>query len=917
MAKNRANPIPTFSPNQTLKSIRENSLNPVIERVLQVEGNIEANIAPTQRTVYKNVIFDKDKSTLTFEKVGKDDPTAPQASTVIDLSSIVPVYAGIEIKGYTTHGDAGFPGGGDERSISKIKFEDANISKDVDGFGKVVYVWDKIVPAFQKDQTVSITGATTGPGKGPYTALEVVGLGAPEYFTYTSAGLKAGTVRIDMPIIPEQMTAQVVGGSSTDIKPINKIEVRGTVGGSIIDGTTLQIDLPSGAGKFNVGYFQGFFNSINQIPDSKDLVVDRSSAYVMMEVSPGLSVYVLHMYKGPSVTDKWYPTPTKPGLIYEGSGAGDPAQGVSTIKNNPLITVTPTGQLDLDELGKHGGSVGNEYFLGIYDTVDEIRNIPNPTADKSYALLRNASAKNGYLPYSYRKDNAGGADAPEWRLTPALGHLVYVATDNPPSELPAVYTPIYGIKAEGSTVDDKGVITIPSGGASSNTINVMVTNAAGTDPQRGDVRTFRFNRMVGDVEYTTGSNRIELHPAQRNILKVDDAWIATHNTKDYLGKLYYDVSTGKWMGMNDKDVTDPNDSWTSVIHSGMSDQVVSLDTRYPKQNTPITSATPTTDVWGVSGMSYLPEKNESLPSEIKDTAGGFINTDIKKNTAAAGSDSNETRIQTCHADDDSGRVFMRSYQTATNSWNPWVRTSFSTNDMKAHQEDPAAHRTVIKYYRLLAVHGKYQDIHAQTEAQSAGAILATNVYTIADNYGYSGDLKNYLDAPYSGTFSIGGVCSFSGYKDTDKKFQIGVWQLILRKRTSSTAGEYSPVAQFRYEHTNENKPYPSLRFRVEDVSLLEHQELIANLTFNNNEALKVTHPDLYMVPTRSYVYIEDKECRAGSYIGNAHRVLYGNVDVIGDVGVKSHHTDFKPDKTIRVFGEVVNKTPVEMTKINS
>ncbi|MGL5013110.1 MAG: hypothetical protein ACRC6V_02310 [Bacteroidales bacterium] len=906
MAKNRATNIPSFNPNQTLKSIRENSLNPVIERVQQVQTNIESVIAPTQRTVYKNVIFDEGASTLTFEKVGKDD-AVPQASTVIDLSSIVPQFAGIDIKGYSTHSSALQPGSGEAKSISKIKFEDADISKDTTDvpYAKVVYQWDKIVPAYQKDQTVNIPDATTGTATGPYDSLEVVGAGAPVYFTYTKAAIaeKKGTVRINMPLIPEQQTASVHSKPGETDKPFTKIKITGNIGGSTIDGDELQIDLPSGGAR-TARYFEGFYNSVDDI---KVAVLtpteDRSSAYVKSE-KDGVIYYTLHMFSN----SDWRPVGTVPSLIYKGNGtAGSPDQGVVSIKHDDYIKLSSTGELDLSELGKHGSATGNEYFMGIYDSEDDMKKIPNPTANKTYAILRNNTAKNGYLPYSYRQDTAGTGD-PQWRLTPSLGHLMYVVGDG---TSPENYTPIYGIKGVSPNwkVNERGVLELAKypKGSLAGTIQ-----GAGTIPTvTGNIKSIRYTQGSSNVYLNADTGLLDIYPAQTVVAEFNDDWQTLNKTENFLGKIYFDKTNNKWIGMTSEN---PDKPWTHIAHKGMSDEVTSLAYRLPPETPKVTPVSSEDDRWKYSGNTYLEKEDADLPTEIKSICGGFIQTDIKEDSTTTDI-TKKVRTQTCHADDGSGKVFMRAYDIATTKWKDWIKTSFTPSELHAHDIDPLAHRAALKSYRIFCIKGKILDINNQTVGGSPGGMTTSNGTLLFDNSGYSNIRHSYLDAPYDGKYRLRGVASFSGYKEKDSKtvYPAGRWQILIRKLNPTTS-TYSPVAQFTYDHSDEKMMYPTLGFEGDGINLKRGEQLITNFTFSAIGQLGSHHPDLYLVPTRSYFLIEDTETHAGSFITQTFRLLFGNLDVNGDVGIKSHHTDFDTNKSIRVYGEKIDKNPTIMAK---
>ncbi|MGL5964794.1 MAG: hypothetical protein ACRCZ2_10430, partial [Fusobacteriaceae bacterium] len=367
---------------------------------------------------------------------------------------------------------------------------------------------------------------------------------------------------------------------------------------------------------------------------------------------------------------------------------------------------------------------------------------------------------------------------------------------------------------------------------------------------------------------------------------------------------------------------DVKPKWTSIAHRGMSDQVASLDKRYPEHMKPIKDTDPKDQIWSVASRTYLGPGSVDLPEGFGPNLGLFIITDVKSNTAGTGDPTNEIRVQTGRPDDGSGGVWQRSYDFQENKWKPWIKVSFTTEDLQRHMTDPHAHSNILRYYRVYSVFGKFKDISTQITGDAPGGLVDDNSILLADNYGYSDiDPHDYLDAPYSGKFNISGILSFGGYSDKKGvKTTDGRWQLLLRKRNTKTGSDYTIVGHFtyQYKYDKNNKKYPTLLYEIKDVYLEDHQEVVMNISFTPDGSvpgkLIDDHPDLYLVPSRCHIVIEDNKTRAGSFIARAYRVLYGNLDVIGDVGVKSHHTFLDdPTSNIRVYGEKVQKVATKMT----
>ncbi|MGL5963667.1 MAG: hypothetical protein ACRCZ2_04655, partial [Fusobacteriaceae bacterium] len=352
-----------------------------------------------------------------------------------------------------------------------------------------------------------------------------------------------------------------------------------------------------------------------------DPYIDRSCAYVLIE-----GTYVLHMYKGS--TEKWKPVKTRATIIYKGDGT-TPDQGVVSIKRDENISITSDGELDLSELGKHGGELPAKDFKGIFGTVEEIKALKDDLIENmSYAMLRSANAKNAFSTYYYRKENPD--EEPSWNLTPNLGHLVLIEDAMEVGK----YKPIYGVKAPSSAFSNRrGVLDLTKGNIKG-TIKATVSGKdESTTAVTEEVRAIRYPLGAADAYITQDKTTLVVNPAQMIINKFDADWVTNHSSDDYIGKIYYNNETGRWLGMTDKLPPGKPSKWTPVLHRGMSDQVFSLVNRYPEQMIPFKEESPEGDPWSVSGRAYLPVGDKNLPDEIRATNGGFLQTDVKINTA--------------------------------------------------------------------------------------------------------------------------------------------------------------------------------------------------------------------------------------------------------------------------------------------
>ncbi|MGL5015513.1 MAG: hypothetical protein ACRC6V_14695 [Bacteroidales bacterium] len=894
MVKKKAVSIPTFSPNQTLKSIRQDSLNPVIQRMFAVENLIDTEIVPAVKTVYNDVLFDQTTSKMTFQRVGRHDPLAPEPDTVIDLSSIIPQYAGIDVKGGT----------GEVKNTNKVSFDDATVTKNGDDYANVTYNWTDLVLKHQLYIGARINSSHT---YDDFSEVDITGDGRKYFKVVGATPTIPGKLTIDLPEIPDPLQGSVTGKASA-ISTVKAIKVTGNVGGSIIspDGV-LEIDLPSGGGTgFSVGYFQGFFNGIDDLNNLSptSLQPDKSSAYVMTSIV-GAVVYVLYMYKGPTADPKWIPVVTKPPLIYEGPIGGQ-NQAVISIKNNSDITVSSNGVLNLDKL-KNPDTQSN-YFMGTFKTLDEIRAIENPTEDKSYAILYDGKTKT-FIPYSYRTET--GSSNPAWGMTPLRGSLAAMGGTGTTMENAK---PIYGIKAAGAVLSDRGVLDL-SKATTRGSISAIVTDAsAGTE--RGDIRTLKFQRMEGDIDFKDGQTSLTMHPAQRNIAKVDKAWMDLNSTDNHLGKIYYDVSTGKWMGMTTKNTTAEEPKWTPIAHRNMSEEVSGLSYRHPAKSPKVlpnvTAGTEDSERWFYSGTTWVEAGDASAPKELESKCGGFIKTDVKDDPDfPTGLD---TRVQTFTADDGSGRTFARAYDKDKSAlgkvvWKEWVRTSYSIEDFRKHEVDPNAHSTHHKFYKLACVDFEWGS------GQSSGILGATEFFTLLDNYGSSWTSHNYFVVPYTGKFRMSFRIHFEGYRENPSVLPNGFWRITMIKGTNLEAPN---VIRGIWESVPEKagtKEFKSFELSESDIPLDYNDTLAFKLEWIGDQGdLATAAPKLRIIGNRSYSVFEDVTTRNGTLARNAFTLAIGRLLTRGDVATHVHKGGVDEDGKARTYVKDLDAHYLNMIK---
>lgn len=855
-----------------LQSVRNDHLNPLIRRVekelVPIVEKLEHDVSET----IKNVTLTESTNTLRFDKGdgGYKD---------IVLTPILPTFEGIGVQTLT--------GSGPSTGIKLIQFPDATITQNGTS-AAVGFNWQEVFEHNQKWPEAVVKGAVS-------RLKSIIFMGDADAVKVTG-----DNVTLTVPKV-EPLTGSILSSSTS--KKIEKIKVIGNVGGTTInDDGLLTIDLPAGGGGGGTvtnQNFKGFFDSLGDIISFVTDPLDGKSYAFAKDSTLGGLYYTPYFY----VNGKWNELKQDPALTYNAPSAPT-NQGVFSIKPSDKITLDANGQLDLDGLSTPQLP---SYFKGFFDSLDDLKAaVPKPVIKQDWGYVRNA-ATGGLM--AYRADSQGSAT--KWNVVAPMGSFAVIdKSTNPPT-----YRQSFGLyKDDAWEIDDKGILTLKS-------VNTK-TNSEIVDYD-GNVTTGQFDT----IQFRSGKSYVNLnknklfidHPQQ--IIRYDSEFESDHNTQDYEGNIFYDETSRTWMGWGIPETPGAVDvKWTKVLHRGMSDEVKDLSHRHPpKAPNVLPGILGDNRNWEYNGVTFIEKNSEHLPDEIENICGGYITTTVQDKDVG-GYRIPQYRMQSCVADRPEGGTWVRRFDSAASpgslvSWTPWVRTSFSHKDIEDHQKDIGAHKEAIKYHVVFALDGKLQSIFAQTAGNSLGGLHEDNGLMLVDNYGYTNEDKDYMDPPYSGDFRIAGVLSFSGYNEKVKTYPVGRWQILFRKRDKNTPN-YAPVAQFNYVHTDEKKPYPSLNFLAKDIPLEDHQEVVINLTFDNPGGLRNNHPDLYLAPTRSYLVLEDNTTTSGTLVGEAHRKLYGNLDVFGDVGIRSHHSNLTdPNSSIRVYGEKLNKTPVDMTKI--
>ncbi|MGL5015954.1 MAG: hypothetical protein ACRC6V_17000 [Bacteroidales bacterium] len=863
--------IKEFNNLDYLQAVRNNHLNPLIRRV---EDEVIPTLTLLENEIhdsYKNVSLNIDTKTLKFDK-------GPGGFKEINLTPVLPAFEGIGVQNMQSQGPS--------TGITLVQFPDATITQN-NKTATVGFNWQEIFQHNQKYTEAVVKGSVTQMKSIVFTgdtdAVKQVG----DNVTFAIPKVSPLTV-----ISPDTAPAIPV---ATEVK---SLKIIGNTGSTGVDAQgQLTIDLPvGGSGTFTTQNFQGFFESLGDIQSQIKDPIDGKSYAFAKDSKLGGNYYTPYFY----VNGQWRELKKDPALTYEDPKAALPV-GVFSVKPSDKIIVDANGQMNLDGLSTPQLP---QYFEGFFDSLDALKaEVPNPTRYQSFAFVKGPGG--GWL--TYRADMQGSASM--WKVVAPLGSFSFV------DEAAGTYSQVFGIKKNPAwTVDSRGLLDMVGGGGGGN-LTAQITDYEG-NMTSSQFNTIQFRKSKSNVTAYNDKLFVE-HPQQ--VISYDADFEDEHNTQDFEGNIFYDETSRTWMGWGIPAAGGAVDvKWTRIAHPKMSDEVKDLNRRVPaKAPSVIPGIIGDNARWDYNGVTFVEKDSTAIPDELKGKCGGYITTSVQDKDAP-GITIPQYRIQTLTADRPEGGTFVRRFDSAGSqggavSWTDWVRTSFSHKDIEAHQKDPAAHKDLIKYHVVFALTGNLQSIFAQTAGNSLGGLHEDNGLMIVDNYGYTNQAKDYMDPPYTGEFRITGVLSFSGYNEKNKTYPAGRWQILFRKKRKDTQ-EYGSIGLFYYVHTDESKPYPSLSFLGRGIPLESNQEVVINLNFDSKTALNNKHPNLYLAPTRSYLVLEDEATTTGTLVGEAHRKLYGNLDVFGEVGIKSHHSDIaNPSSAIRVYGEKLEKTPKVMT----
>ncbi|MGL5016233.1 MAG: hypothetical protein ACRC6V_18435 [Bacteroidales bacterium] len=869
--------IEEFNNKERLKKIREESLNPLISKVTK---NIDPRLDTAETKIsgsFNEVTLDLNTKELEFNTHGG------HVSSHIQLGHIIPD----EFPGVTAIGTTG-----NAKDLNTLTFKDAEVTGAGTKGARVAYDWKKLVEGNQREVYGQVGGSSpeairTFQYRGDTSKIEV----------------RSGVATLTIPKA-DPITAQV-----KEVKgEIKNIILAGDTEGCTVDNEILTINLKAGGGgvPLSSGNFVGFFDNLGELQSEVTNPLNgKSMAFIKDATFTTGTYYDAWMY----VNNKWTEVPNDPGVTYEEvTVAGK--QGVFSIKPSPYISIDSNGQLNLDRLAESAG------FAGFFDSQAALEAaVPNPIPERSYGYIRMASGS--WMGRRYVRNGSTGVQ--EWINTVPIGATAVVSKSSSGVDSTEI---AYGFKANGMiTIDHStGLATIKDSSGSGGLIGV-IEDAGGAGVDR-PVEKLKFVRGNTYVEYYTSDKSMKIQPAQR-VIEYDADFEDEHNDQDYKGNIFYDDKTNSWMGWATPAAAGAvGTKWTHIAHEGMSGQVKRLDMALPQKAPIVKGGTLGDDVqWEHTGWSYVDPVGKDDPSDLPDAikqSGGYVQTYVK--FIEGEKDIPQARMQTCYEDEDGGSQWVRRFDpNPTNpgdpSWKKWVRTSFSHKDLDDHNLDPDAHKESFKYYRASSMTATLVGFAQQTEGGSAGGVRAANCDLMFDSHASVKQGEDYMDVPYKGTFRVKANFAISGYKESEKEFPTGRWQAIVRIK-NKTASQWRTVGQYYYDHLDKKSKFPIIDFETPSIEMDIEDQVIINLTFGGMGTVQTKHPDLYFVPIKTYLLIEDTGTKTGFYMCKTYSKHFSTVDSTGAVGIRVHHANISdPNTTIRVYGEKINKVPVQMTPV--
>lgn len=851
-----------FANGDTLRSIREDFLNPTAGRVASLvtkTASLDAEVA-TALVSAKRAPGEKK---IRFGTRG--DPVD------LDLTGMFREGSDLSlIDAGSTH----YP------DITELYLRDADITPGTGGRATVEYKWDNVVPAHQEWLEIGKAGST------PTTK--------PKGLMFKGKGVtvEATTANLTTVTIPDSASMTGKIGEATP-KAIDGIQLIGNVANSSFEGTTLKINIPDGGSGGGTGgitnqNFKGFFSTLGEIQSQVSDPENNKSYAFAKDSELGGTFYTPYFY----VNNDWNELKQDPALTYSGPSEST-THGVFSIKPDARISVDNTGQVDLSNLGK------DEYFVGFYESQDALNAaVPNPVLEKSFAYVKHGNT-GAWIAQYYTHNDKGNI----WLKVAPQGALPLINL-NTDGSIKTIQN-FFSVKGDSRlSVDTSGMLVIQEPDPKT-TIKVAVKGEGGTT--EGEVETLEFE--AGKSYATISDKKLILNNPQR-VISYDSEFESKHNGKDFEGSIYYDESSRCWMGWGVPEAPSGVDKkWTKIAHPKMSEEVRDLLKRVPAKAPYVTTGVlGDAPLWQHNGWTYVKKDDSQLPEDFKERCGAYISTviqDVVDDTPRP-----QERLQICYADEKGGHCYVRTWEkgasagSADQGWRPWVKVSMSQKDITDHNTDPGAHKLHHKFYKVATVDLTWPEVKSKNWKISDRDLLL-----IADSHGISKDGEDTITIPYDGDFRFSGRAEFDGLTAPSSVYPKPQFILYVYKVTTALE---SVIAEFSYNHTNHTTPIPPLKWKSKKVTLAAGDKV--RFEFREFGGTLDTQTNLSLVTSRTYFVVEDFNTTAGSRIANTHKRTVGAVNSKKDVGINVHRSSASSEN-VRLYGLTLPTNTVDMTTV--
>lgn len=855
-----------FDDKDSLKDIRLNSLNPLLSKV----GNeIVPNLSQAKKDIllsYKDAHLDAVNRALVLVKHDGDKTTIP-------LDNILPPeFKGMSISNDTTT----------VHEVLNLILEDTFVTK-TGNTAKVTIDWANAVPAHQ---TPFYGGLATDPQL-PITKVVVK--------DKTKAKIEHGVMTIDIPD-PTPVMGNVVDGTSSPDKAIKKISIEGnTTGSEITDAGELKIKIPVPGQGVDGANFQGFFETEGELISSVTNPVNSKSYAFVKDAKLKGQYYTPYFFVG----NKWAEAPIEPSMTYE-APAGSEISGVFSIKPNARIKIDVNGQLDLDGLE-------DGHFQGFFNTVADLQAAcPKPIVDKSCGYIHNGIT-NVYAFYKYSRNTSG---ALEWERILPYGMISAVTKDASGSISAA--KPVYSIEENAMVTVSGGVATVKD--TSSKTILVKAKDGEEHLEKTAEVKGFHFIDGIYVDLAREKDWAIITHP--QRVIEYNDAWELKHNSSVYLGNIFFDKTSDSWIGYTGTTTDTDRNNWTKISHRHMSDQVKSLDRRFPDRSSDLNPGILGDNAqWFHTGWSYVDNASDVglTPQYLYEKCGLHIMTFVRKGVGD-GDLIPKYRLQVGFVEDlINGLSETWTRVTDLNAsgtdpvWKPWIKAAASAKDLKDHNEDPKAHVKDQPFYRVYTFDHKYDYLK-----QHLYYLIESDMMLLGSNHGAVGLSDQYVTIPYDGTFNLSGRFSIDQLYNLAGGTPEKNWKLQITRQRQGAANQ---IYNFLYTNPQDSKEYElSMKWNLNSVDFKKGDTLIFNFRCINDTNFPTTYKDVKITPMRSYLVIEDSSTAAGTRMAETFRRTLGIINQRDDAGINVHRRDYATTGGIRMYGRAINSDYKKMTQ---